>query len=424
MPNAIALVDVNNFYASCERLFRPDLKDVPIVVLSNNDGCVVSRSPEAKALGIKMAVPYFQIRELYEEQGGIWFSSNYALYGDMSQRVMTTLEGMAPTVEVYSIDEAFVELSEFWAGDLLAYGRQIRQRVLQWTGLTVGVGIAPTKTQAKLANYAAKKWPATGGVVDLRDEVRRAKLMAITPVDEVWGIGRKLTAKLTAQGISTIADLVAADPKSLRSRYGVVVERTVQELRGIPCADLEPLAQAKQQIICSRSFGERITEFGPMREALAGYMERAAEKLRVEGQHCRHVTLFIRSSPFSERETYYGNQISIKLQTPTADTRDLLTQVEPLLRRIWRDDVRYMKGGVMLADFTPAGMQQGDLFTDQQQTPRSEALMQVIDKINQGRLGKVYFAARGRDTQEWMMKREQLSPRYTTTLGELPIVKA
>ena len=424
MPNAIALVDVNNFYASCERLFRPDLKGRPIVVLSNNDGCVVARSAEAKRLGIKMAVPYFQIRDAYEAQGGIWFSSNYALYGDLSNRVMTTLEGMAPAVEVYSIDEAFVELSESWAGDLQEYGRQIRQRVQQWTGLTVGVGIAPTKTLAKLANYAAKKWPATGGVVDLRDETRRARLMAITPVEEVWGIGRKLTAKLMAQGINTVADLVVADPKSLRRQYGVVVERTVQELRGIPCAELEQLAQTKQQIICSRSFGERITEFDPMREALAGYMERAAEKLRTEGQRCRHVTLFIRSSPFAERETYYGNQIATRLPLPTADTRELLAQIAPLLRRIWRDDVRYMKGGVMLADFTPAGMQQGDLFADRQQDPRSEALMQVIDQINQGRLGKVYFAARGRDTREWMMKREQLSPRYTTCISEIPAVKA
>lgn len=424
MPRAIALVDVNNFYASCERLFRPDLKGVPIVVLSNNDGCVVARSAEAKAMGIKMGVPYFQIRELYEEQGGIWFSSNYALYGDMSQRVMSILEGMAPAVEVYSIDEAFIELSESWAGDLVAYGRQVRERVQQWTGLVVGVGIGSTKTLAKLANYAAKKWPATGGVVDLRDEERRARLMAITPVDEIWGIGRRLTAKLEAQGIKTVADLVAADPKSLRRQYGVVVERTVQELRGIPCAELEQEVQAKQQIICSRSFGERITQVGPMHQALAGYMERAAEKLRAESMCCRHVTLFIRSSPFSERETYYSNQISTKLQTPTSDTRDLLALVEPLLRRIWRDDVRYMKGGVMLADFTPANMQQGDLFAAEQQSPRSEALMQVIDKINQGRLGSVYFASRGRDTREWMMKREQLSPRYTTCISELPEVKA
>lgn len=306
----------------------------------------------------------------------------------------------------------------------MAYGRQIRERVQQWTGLTVGVGIGPTKTLAKLANYAAKKWPATGGVVDLRDETRRAKLMAITPVDEVWGIGRKLTTKLSAQGINTVADLVAADAKSLRHRYGVVVERTVQELCGIPCAELEQLAQAKQQIICSRSFGERITAFGPMREALAGYMERAAEKLRTEGMCCRHVTVFIRSSPFAERETHYANQISMLLPIPTADTRELLAQIEPLLSRIWLDDVRYMKGGVMLADFSPKGMQQGGLFGSEQQDPRSDALMQVIDRINQGRLGKVYSASRGRDTSEWMMKREQLSPRYTTSIKGIPVVKA
>lgn len=215
-----------------------------------------------------------------------------------------------------------------------------------------------------------------------------------------------------------------ADPKSLRRQYGVVIERTVQELRGIPCAELVPMAQAKRQIICSRSFGERITELGTMREALAGYMERAAEKLRAEGMCCRHITLFIRSSPFSERETYYGNQISTRLQTPTSDTRDLLALVEPLLHRIWRDDVRYMKGGVMLADFTPVSMHQGDLFADRKRDPRNEALMKVIDQINQGRLGKVYFAARGRDASEWMMKRDQLSPRYTTNISEIPAAKA
>ncbi|KAE9635989.1 translesion error-prone DNA polymerase V subunit UmuC [Aeromonas veronii] len=424
MPHVIALVDVNNFYASCERLFRPDLKGVPIVVLSNNDGCVVSRSPEAKAIGIKMGVPYFQIRQFFEAMGGVWFSSNYALYGDMSNRVMTVLEGMAPTVEVYSIDEAFIELSESWAGDLLEYGRQVQARVQQWTGLTVGVGIGPTKTLAKLANYAAKKWPATGGVVDLRDEARRARLMAITPVEEVWGIGRRLTAKLEAQGIKTVADLVAADPKSLRSRYGVVVERTVQELRGIPCADLEQVAQAKQQIICSRSFGERITAIGPMHQALAGYMERAAEKLRAEGMCCSHVTLFVRTSPFNEKEPYYGKHISTRVAIPTNDTRALLALIPPLLSQVWRDGYRYQKAGVMLADFTPSGTQQGDLFAMEQQEPRGEALMQVIDKINQEGLGKVFFGTRGKDNREWMMKREQLSPRYTTKLLEVPMVKS
>lgn len=216
---AIALVDVNNFYASCERLFRPDLRGRPLVVLSSNDGCVVSRSYEAKAMGIKMAGPYFKIREEFEAHGGVAFSSNYTLYGDLSERVMSTLETMAPEVEIYSIDEAFLQLSESFAGDLQVYGQRIRQRVLQWTGLSVGVGIGPTKTLAKLANYAAKKWPATGGVVDLRDELRRARLMAITPFEEVWGIGRRLGARLVAQGITTVADLVASDSKGLRAHH-------------------------------------------------------------------------------------------------------------------------------------------------------------------------------------------------------------
>ena len=251
---AIALVDVNNFYASCERLFRPELRGRPLVVLSNNDGCVVSRSYEAKAMGIKMGVPYFQIREPFEAHGGVAFSSNYALYGDMSSRVMSTLETMAPELEVYSIDEAFLALSASFAGDLTAYGQQIRQRVLQWTGLTVGVGIGPTKTLAKLANYASKKWPATGGVVDLHDELRRARLMAITPVEEVWGIGRRLTVKLQRQAIHTVADLVASDAKRLRAQFGVVVERIVQELRGLPCAELAVEPVAKQQILSSRSW--------------------------------------------------------------------------------------------------------------------------------------------------------------------------
>lgn len=298
---AIALVDVNNFYASCERLFRPELRGRPLVVLSNNDGCVVSRSYEAKAMGIKMGVPYFQIREPFEAHGGVAFSSNYALYGDMSSRVMSTLETMAPELEVYSIDEAFLALSASFAGDLTAYGQQIRQRVLQWTGLTVGVGIGPTKTLAKLANYAAKKWPATGGVVDLHDELRRARLMAITPVEEVWGIGRRLTVKLQRQAIHTVADLVASDAKRLRAQFGVVVERIVQELRGLPCAELAVEPVAKQQILSSRSFGERITECAAMAQALAGFMARAAEKLRAEEMCCQRVHLFVRTSPFDEQ---------------------------------------------------------------------------------------------------------------------------
>ncbi|MDY7800772.1 DinB/UmuC family translesion DNA polymerase, partial [Aeromonas caviae] len=223
--------------------------------------------------------------------------------------------------------------------------------------------------------------------------------------------------------INSVADLVAVDGKNLRHRYGVVVERTVLELRGYPCANLEQDTQAKQQIICSRSFGERITHMNSMHQALAGYMERAAEKLRAEGMCCRHVALFVRTSPFNDKEPYYGNHVSTKLAVPTNDTRELLGVIHSLLSRIWRDGHRYQKGGVMLADFTPIGSQQGDLFDHHQHKPRSQDLMQMIDRINQGRLGKIHFGSCGRDNSDWMMKREKLSPRYTTALDELPIAK-
>jgi DNA polymerase V len=418
MTTAIALVDVNNFYASCERLFRPDLMGRPIVVLSNNDGCVVARSAESKAMGVKMGAPYFKFKLDFECAGGVCFSSNYALYADMSQRVMTTLESMVPAIEIYSIDEAFVELGSLWAGDFVDFGRQIRATIQRYTGLTVCVGIGPTKTLAKLANYAAKKWPATGGVVDLRDEVRRARLMAITPLDEVWGIGRALNKQLTAEGVATVADLVDLPPKQIRQRYGVVVERVIRELRGVPCSELELTTPTKQQIVNSRSFGERITEQASMHQALAAFMERAAEKLRKEKMRCGHVSIFFRTSPFSEGEPYYGNQLSAKLPRPTADTRELLHHVSYLLPHIWRDGFRYQKGGVILSSFTPRDHQQGDLFDQPEAADRR--LMTVIDEINHRGLGRVGFASKGVDTSEWMMKQEYLSPRYTTRWEDIP----
>lgn len=415
---AIALVDVNNFYASCERLFRPDLVGRPIVVLSNNDGCVVARSQESKVIGIKMAGPYFKIREEFEARGGVCFSSNYALYADMSQRVMTTIESMVPAMEIYSIDEAFIELGSLWAGDFVEFSKRLRTTIHQYTGLTVGIGIGPTKTLAKLANYAAKKWPATGGVVDLHNEVRRHKLMAITPVNETWGIGRNLAARLNAEGVTTVAELIASDPKTIRQRYGVVVERVVQELRGIPCAELEVVTPAKQQIVTSRSFGERITYQEPMRMALSGFMERAAEKLRREGMRSQHVSLFLRTSPFNEKEPYYGNQISARLLQPTDDTRVLLHQVTQLLPHIWKDGYRYQKAGVILGMFTPRDHYQADLFDNINDSDRR--LMNVVDKINRSGVGRIGFASKGVDQSEWMMKREFLSPCYTTSWDDLP----
>lgn len=258
MKTVFALVDCNNFYASCEKLFRPDLKNTPVVVLSNNDGCIVARSKEAKALGIKMGVPLFQIQDEIKQHGIVCFSSNYALYADLSNRVMTILEEEAPRLEVYSIDEAFMDLTGVNnVMDLLAFGQQVKVKVDQWTGITVGVGIAPTKTLAKLANHAAKKYPATGSVVDLMDPDRQKRLLALVDVSDVWGVGRRITAKLKARGIHTALDLANSDPKSIRSEFSVVLERTIRELNGVSCLDLELVRPTKQQIICSRSLAIR-----------------------------------------------------------------------------------------------------------------------------------------------------------------------
>ncbi|MHA7001339.1 Y-family DNA polymerase [Aeromonas schubertii] len=419
--NAYALVDVNNFYASCERLFRPDLNGRPLVVLSNNDGCVVSRSPEAKALGVRMAVPFFQIRKEFEAQGGVWFSSNYALYGDLSQRVMSLLEQHSPRVEIYSIDEAFLELGERWAGDLEAYGRQLRDRVRQWTGLTVGVGIAPTKTLAKLANYAAKRWPATGGVVDLRDAARRHRLMAITPVGEVWGIGRRLSTRLQAEGIETIAQLLAHRPAYWRSRYGVVLERTVQELCGLPCLELEP-PEPRQQVLCSRSFGHPIDTQERLNQALATFIERAAEKLRQQSLCTGHLTLFVRANPFRAPKSP-ALHLSLPLATPSDDTGHLLTLVRPHLDTLWQPSLKYQKGGVMLTDLRPRGQCQSDLFCPSPD-PRRQALMQTVDRIRARGLGQLHYAAQGLREPEWMMRQEHKSPDYTHSLADLPRVRA
>lgn len=418
-----ALADCNNFYASCERLFRPDLKGRPIVVLSNNDGCVVARSAEAKAMGIKMGEPYFKVMDGYERAGGIAFSSNYALYADISSRVMRVLEMLAPAVEVYSIDEAFLDLTGVDnAVKLEEFGQQVRATVEQWVGITVGVGIGPTKTLAKLANYAAKKWPATGGVVDLTARERQLKLMAITPVEEVWGIGRRLTRHLNGQGITTALELARMPPRLARKQFSVVLERTIMELNGIACIPWEDSPQPKKQIINSRSFGERITEYGQLRQALSQYAARAAEKLRQERQYCRIVQVFIRTSPFADNESGYSNHASIALPMPTADTRDIVTAVVRGLDSIWRAGYRYQKAGVMLLDFWPPGTYQPELFDQVSERPGSQALMQVMDAINHSGRGQLFLAAEGIN-KEWKMKRARLSPAYTTRIKELPVVK-
>ncbi|MBK1520730.1 MULTISPECIES: Y-family DNA polymerase [Enterobacter] len=420
-----ALCDVNSFYASCESVFRPDLRGRPVVVLSNNDGCIIARSAEAKAAGIKMGEPFFKQRELFRRVGVVCFSSNYELYADMSNRVMTTLEAMSPRVEIYSIDEAFCDLTGVRnCRDLTEFGKEIRTTVLKHTHLTVGVGIAQTKTLAKLANHAAKKWHRqTGGVVDLSNVDRQRRLLALVPVEDVWGVGRRISIKLNAMGIKTALDLAEQSTWTIRKHFNVVLERTVRELRGEPCLALEEFAPTKQEIVCSRSFGERITDYEEMRQAVCSYAARAAEKLRGEHQYCRFISVFVKTSPFALNELYYGNSASVKLLTPTQDSRGIIHAAVKCLDKIWKEGHRYQKAGVMLGDFFSQGVAQLNLFDDNSPRPGSEKLMAVMDQLNtrDGR-GTLYFAGQG-TRPSWQMKREMLSPRYTTRFSDLLVIR-
>jgi len=418
-----ALVDVNSFYASCETVFRPDLKGRPVVVLSNNDGCVIARSAEAKLLGIAMGAPFFKIRQQCEQLQVTVFSSNYALYADMSARVMTLLEQKAPAIEVYSIDEAFLHLQGLHNGKNLEHvGLDIKEHIYRCTGLSVGVGIAPTKTLAKLANYAAKKWSQSGGVIDLSLLARQRKLMALVPVDEVWGVGKNIAKKLNTLGIHNALALADAPVALIRKQFSVVLERTLRELRGEPCLELEEFAAAKQQIICSRSFGERVSNYQDMREALCSHAVRAAERLRSQHQYCCHVSAFVKTSPFAVGERYYSNMAATQLPTPTQDTRDIILAVSQCLEAIWREGQRFQKCGVMLGDFYSQGVAQLGLFDHYPARANSERLMTALDTINQSGKGRIGFASQGIE-KGWQMKRERLSPAYTTRFSDLMKVK-
>jgi DNA polymerase V len=412
-----ALVDCNNFYCSCERLFNPKLKHVPVAVLSNNDGCIVARSQEVKDLGIKMGVPVFKLDQADLAKIQL-FSSNYTLYGDISQRVMQTLEGFTPNVEIYSIDEAFLDLGGF--RDLPAYAEQIKNRVYRDVGVPVSVGIGPTKTLAKLANYSAKRIYPDIGVVDFTDQAFCHDLMARIPVAEVWGIGPRISEKLKVMGIQTVLQLAQMRPKIARSRFSINVERTVLELNGVSCIDLEQTVAAKQQIVCSRSFGDKITAYAPLRQAVCEFTSRAAEKLRRERQGAAALTVFIRTSPFDTRHTYYANSVTGTLLQATSDTRILLQQATRLFDAVWREGHRYAKAGVMLGDFYSETAIQLPLVERRTDSVESDNLMKTIDKINKT-VGTVWFGGQ-KPTKDWFMRQTKLSPAYTTRWDSLPVV--
>lgn len=420
-----ALADCNSFFASCEALFRPELKSQPIVILSNNDGNVIARSYAAKSLGIKMGEPWFQLKNRQFSQKIHAFSSNYTLYHSLSQRVMSAIEEFSPYVEQYSIDEMFIEIKGLDRALMYEdFGRQLREHVKKVTGLTIGIGMGPTKTLAKSSQWATKEWPQFGGVLALTvdNPLRTEKLLSRQPVTEVWGIGGRLGKKLNAVGITTALQLARANPSLIRKNFSVVVERTARELAGESCIDFGDLPPPKQQILCSRSFGERVTTFEELRQAVCKHAERAAEKLRLEGQYCRHVSAFIKTSPFAQSEPYYGNSTSEKLSVSTQDTRDIISAATRCLGRIWKDGHRYAKAGVMLGDFSPLGITQLNLFDEYPPRPDSAELMAVLDKINNSRLGKVWFAGQG-ISPSWQMKRDMLSPSWTTRWEDIPVAQ-
>ncbi|MBD0261331.1 MAG: Y-family DNA polymerase [Tolypothrix sp. T3-bin4] len=401
----------NSFYASCEQAFNPALQGKPVVVLSNNDGCVIARSPEAKALGIGMAEPYFRVKPFCDKHRVAVFSSNYELYGDMSGRVMNVLANLTTALEVYSIDEAFLDLSGF---DLLGFDRhalEITLTVKKHTGIPVSVGVAPTKTLAKVANEYAKKH-TKHGVKVLRGAAAIDEHLKITPLGDVWGIGHRTEDKLKLLGISTAWDFAQMDARIVRQQFGVVYERTLRELQGFPCLSLEDM-QPKKNICSSRSFSRPVTAFGELEEAVSVYMSRAAEKLRAQNSYARGVMVFIHTNRFRVKEPQYGAVKVIELPNPSNNTPALVAAAKTALRRGFRQGFQNQKAGVFLLDLVQSDKRQFDLFTPEPDV-RREKLMAAMDKLNRnyGR-HQVFFGTVGLK-HNWQMRCDRRSPRYTT----------
>lgn len=412
-----ALVDANTFYCSCERIFRPELRQRPVVVLSNSDGCIVARSNEAKALGLKMGDPYFKVRSFLERNGVAVFSSNYTLYGELSHRLQLAIASLVPSVEVYSIDESFVRLDGL-PEPIIDIGRAIQARVLQWTALPVGVGIGHTKTLAKAAQHASKVWrERTGGVVDLRKPEAVEWLLRRMPVDEIWGIGRRMRDNLAHDGINTAWDLSRADPRTMGRKYSVVLERTIRELKGESCIDLEQSAPAKQSICSSKMFGQRVHTVQGLQEALATYIHRAAEKLRRQRSLCGALRIGIQTS-FHGDGPKYANAATVVPDYPTDDVRQLTRCALRALEGIYRSGYAYSKAEVLLMDLRKRGEYTLDLFSPSQ-PERSDALMATMDKINRRWGHDCLRTAAVPLKPDWGMRRALLSPSYLTSWDEL-----
>lgn len=412
-----ALVDCNNFYVSCERVFNPRLEGVPVAVLSNNDGCVVARSQEVKDLGVQMGAPEFELRGQPRMRGVRFFSSNYTLYGDMSRRVMDTLGLLAPALEIYSIDEAFLDLTG--VPERAEFGQRLRRTVRQWTGIPIAVGIAATKTLAKIANKAGKKDRGAAGVFDLTGLAasRLDDVLEATAIEDVWGVGFAHAPRLRAAGIATARRFRDADMGWVRARMGVCGYRTLLELRGISCLPLELVPPTRKGITSSRSFSELVMSQDALCEAVSAYATRAAAKLRRHKLAAGVLTVFIETNRF-RNDPQYSNGCTMPLPCPTDDTADLIGHAQAGIARIFREGFKYKKAGVMLTELSPAAMAQMPLWDDRDR-PRRRLLMRALDSAN-GRYGAgaVFFAAEG-IRKPWQMRRERLSPCYTTRWDQL-----
>jgi DNA polymerase V len=430
-----ALVDGNNFYVSCERVFRSSLNGRPVVVLSNNDGCAIARSNEAKALGIKMGAPWFQIRHLEQEAGLVALSANFALYGDMSDRMMSIVASLGHSQEIYSIDESFVDLSGI-RGDLVKRSKTIRERVLQWTGLPTCIGIGATKTLAKLANHISKTAERKPGSypenlaqvcnLGLLSAQALDEVLAATEVGEVWGVGPRISRQLQDEGVRTVLDLVRIDPATVRRRWSVMLERTVRELQGTPCIAFEDEPPAKQQIACTRSFGHPVLELVELREAVTAFASRAAEKLRKQDGYAGQVLVFIRTSPFRE-DKQYSRSVLVPLRRPTSDTAYLLDAALKGLGAIYKPGYKYAKAGVMLMELQSDALEQQELDLEPEEGQDRSRLMEALDGLNRryGR-GTVVMGSSGvgERPRQWTMKQERRTPRYTTRVDEVLVVNA
>ena len=434
-----ALVDGNNFYVSCERVFRPSLNGRPVVVLSNNDGCAIARSNEAKDLGIRMGAPWFQIRHLEHSAGLVALSANFTLYGDMSDRMMSLAAGLGPTQEIYSIDESFIGLHGV-RGDLVLRARKVRERILQWIGIPTCIGIAPTKTLAKLANHIAKTAERKPGSYpqELAQVCNLAALPAqdlddvlqATAVGEVWGVGPRIAKQLIEGGIRTVLDLARMDPATIRRGWNVTLEKTVRELQGQPCVELDDAPGPKQQIACTRSFGRPVSDLASLIEAVSEFAARAAEKLRKQNSLARELLVFMHTSPYRPGPQC-SRSVVVPLRRPTDDTLALTNAAADGMRRMYQPGYDFIKAGVMLLELQPAAMVQHELALepaeDEEPTRDRSRLMAAVDAIN-GRFGKgtVHSGATGQTGPQrtWGMKQERRTPQYTTRLEDVPVARA